>query len=181
MNRLQEQYNKIVLPELKKKLGVDNALAIPKIEKVIINVGTGHGLTDAKYNEVVESTLTRISGQKPVKVAAKKSISNFKIREGMVVGIMVSLRGKRMYDFLDKLINVTLPRVRDFQGLNPKNIDPQGNLNLGFKENIAFPEIKSDEIEKIHGLQVTVVTSAKNKEEGLELLTLLGFPFRKDN
>ncbi len=177
--RLKEQYNKEILPALKKQFGYKNNLAAPKVEKVVVNVGTGQGLKDAKFNDAVEDTLTRITGQKPVRTVAKKSISNFKIREGLVVGQSVTLRGPRMYEFLDKLINATLPRVRDFRGLDPKSVDPQGNLNIGLKEHIAFPEIKSDEVEKIHGLQVAVVTTAKTRTEGLELLKLLGFPFHK--
>ena len=178
--RLKEQYHKEILPALKEKFGYKNNLAAPKIAKVVLNVGTGQGLKDAKFNEVVEDTLLRITGQRPVKTVAKKSISNFKIRDGLVVGQSVTLRGSRMYEFLDKLINVTLPRVRDFRGLDSKSVDPKGNLNLGLREHIAFPEIKSDEVEKIHGLQIAVVTTAKTREEGLELLKLLGFPFRKD-
>src|SRR3989344_6392501 len=178
MNRIKEKYQKTVQPSMKEKFGYKNNMAVPKIEKVIINVGTGPGLKDAKFNEVVEATLRRITGQKPVKTVAKKSISNFKIREGLVVGMMVTLRGSRMYDFLDKLINVTLPRVRDFRGLSPKSVDPRGNLNIGFREHIAFPEIKSDEVEKIHGLQVSIVTTAKNKQESLALLKLFCFSFR---
>ena len=180
MSRIKEKYNKVVIPALKEEFGYKNKLAIPKIEKVVVNVGTGQGLKDSKFNEVVEATLQRITGQQPVKAAAKKSISNFKIREGLVVGMATTLRGKRMDDFIDKLINITLPRVRDFQGLSEKSVDPQGNLNIGFTEHIAFPEIHSDEVEKIHGLQISVVTTAKTKKEGLELLKLLGFPFRKD-
>jgi len=176
---LKEKYQKVVIPALKEKFGYKNNLAIPRIDKVVVNVGTGQGLKDAKFNEVVAATLERITGQRPIRVAAKKSISNFKIRAGLVVGMMVTLRGKRMYDFVDKLINITLPRVRDFRGLETRSVDPQGNLNLGFKEHIAFPEIKSDEVEKIHGLEISIVTTAKSREEGLELLTLLGLPFRK--
>ncbi|MDX9893138.1 MAG: 50S ribosomal protein L5 [Patescibacteria group bacterium] len=179
MNSLKEKYQKEILPALKKEFGYVNNLAVPKIEKVIVNIGAGQGLKDPKFNEVAEDTLRRITGQKPVKTVAKKSISNFKIREGLVVGMMVTLRGERMWDFIDKLINVTLPRIRDFRGLDPKSIDPQGNLSLGFKEHISFPEIKSDEVEKIHGLQVTVVTTAKDQTSGLALLSALGFPFRK--
>jgi len=180
MNRLQEKYNKEVVPALKKKFSYKNDLAIPRIEKVVVNIGTGPGLKDAKFNEVAENTLARITGQRPVKTVAKQSISNFKIRKGLIVGMMVTLRGKRRDDFVDKLINATLPRVRDFRGLDPHSVDPRGNLNIGFKENIAFPEIKSDEVEKIHGLQVSIITTAKNKEEGFELLKLLGFPFRQE-
>ena len=179
MKRIEELYKTNAIPALKEKFGFTNNLAVPKIEKVVVNVGTGPGLKDPRFNEVVEATLQRITGQRPVKTIAKKSISNFKIREGLVIGMVVTLRGKRMYDFLGKLINVTLPRVRDFRGLDPKNIDQRGTLNLGFREHIAFPEIKSDEIEKIHGMQVTVVTTAKSREQGLELLTHLGFPFRR--
>ena len=180
MSRIKEKYKKEVTPVLKEKFGYKNNLAVPRIEKVIINIGTGQGLKDAKFNEVVEDTLRRITGQRPIKVRAKKSISNFKIRQGLVVGMMVTLRGRRMDDFVDKLINVTLPRVRDFRGLALRSVDPQGNLNVGFTEHIAFPEIKSDEIEKIHGLQISVVTTAKTREESLELLRLLGFPFMKE-
>lgn len=179
MNRLKEKYQKIVIPTMKEKFGYKNNLSVPKLDKVVINIGTGPGLKDAKFNEVAEETLRRITGQQPVKMAAKKAISNFKIRKGLIVGMSVTLRDKRMYDFIDKLINVTLPRARDFRGLEIKSIDKSGNLNIGFKEHIAFPEIQSDEVEKIHGLEVTIVTNAKTKEEGLELLTLLGFPFKK--
>lgn len=178
MSRLKEKYQKEVIPALKEILDYKNSLAVPKLEKVVINVGTGQGLKDAKFNEVVANTLQRITGQRPVKTMAKKSISSFKVREGMVVGLMVTLRGKRMYDFVDKLINITLPRVRDFRGLEIKSVDGQGNLNIGFKEHLAFPEIKADEVEKIHGLEVAVITTAKTKKEGLELFKLLGFPFR---
>ena len=178
MLKIKEKFNKEVAPALKEKFGYKNVLAIPKIEKVVVNIGTGRGLQDAKFNEVAESTLQRITGQRPVKTIAKKSISNFKIREGLVVGMMTTLRGPRMYDFLDKLVNITLPRIRDFRGISDKSVDPQGNLTIGFKEHIAFPEIKSDEVEKIHGLQVTIVTSAKSRAEGLELFKLLGFPFQ---
>ncbi|HLC90102.1 MAG TPA: 50S ribosomal protein L5 [Patescibacteria group bacterium] len=179
MNRLQEKYKKELTPILRKKFDYGNDLAVPKVVKVVINVGTGPGLKDAKFNEVVAATLERISGQKPVRVAAKKSISNFKIRAGLIVGMMVTLRGKRMYDFVEKLINITLPRIRDFRGLETKMVDPNGNLNIGFREHIAFPEIRSDEVEKIHGLQVSVVTDAKSHDIGLELFKLLGFPFRQ--
>jgi len=180
MYNFKEKYQKEIIPALKEKFGYTNNLAIPRIEKVVINVGTGHGLKDPKFNEVVENTLQRITGQRPIKTVAKKSISNFKIRDGLVVGMVVTLRGKRMNDFIDKLVNVTLPRIRDFRGLEATCIDPKGNLNIGFKEHIAFPEIKPDEVEKIHGLQVSIVTTAKTREEGLELFRLLGVPFRKE-
>ncbi len=180
MNRLKEKYQKKVIPEMKKIFGYKKDLAVPRLIKVVVNVGVGQGLKDAKFNEVVENTLRRVTGQNPVKTVAKKSISNFKIREGLVVGMVVTLRGKRMYDFVDKLINITLPRVRDFRGLEEKSIDEQGNLNIGIKEHVAFPEIKADEVEKIHGLEITIVTTAETKKEGLELLKLLGFPLTKE-
>jgi len=163
---------------LKEKFGYKNDLAVPKILKVVLNVGIGLAKDDPKVAEVAESTLTRISGQKPVSRQAKKSISVFKVRQGMPVGLKVTLRGQRMWDFLTKLVAITLPRVRDFRGLSPSSIDQQGSLNIGFKEHIVFPEIKSDEVEKIHGLEVSVVTSAENQSEGLEIFKLLGFPFK---
>jgi len=175
---LKEKYQKEISPKLKEEFGYKNNLQVPKLDKVVLNSGLGKGLKDSAFIENVESTLTRISGQKPVKTKAKKSISNFKIREGMEIGMKVTLRGKRMYDFIEKFIKVTLPRVRDFRGLNPKSVDKEGNLNIGIKEHIAFPEIKADEIEKLHGLEVTVVTTAKTKKEGLALLKALGFPFK---
>ena len=156
-----------------------NALAVPRMSKVTINVGTGKALQDDKLLDSIVDTITRISGQKIVFTKARKSISAFKIRAGMTVGVRATLRGNRMYDFIEKLINVTLPRVRDFQGIDKKSVDVNGNLSIGFKEHIAFPEIRSDEIERIHGLEVTVTTTAKTHDEGVELFTILGFPFKK--
>ncbi len=179
-SRLKIKYTKEVIPEMKKLFGYENNLAVPKIEKVVVSAGLSAGLKDAKFLDVVEDTLRKITGQKPVKTLAKKSISNFKIRQGMPVGMIVTLRGTRMYDFLDKLVQITFPRVRDFRGLSPKLLDRGGNLSVGFKEDISFPEIKSEEIEKIHGLQVTVKTTAKDKEKGLALLKLMGFPFQEE-
>jgi large subunit ribosomal protein L5 len=179
MDSLKEKYKKSAIPALKEKFGYKNEMATPRILKIVVNVGAGLGLKDPKFNEAVENTIIRITGQRPVKTLAKQSISNFKIRKGQIVGLMVTLRGKRMYDFLDKLINITLPRVRDFRGLDPKSVDNKGSMNLGFKEHISFPEIKSDEVERIHGLQVSIVTSAKSRAEGMELLKLLGIPFQK--
>jgi len=176
---LKEKYQKEVVPALKIELGKENVMAVPKLEKVVINVGLSKALTDPKYFEVIEQNITRISGQKPIKTKAKKSISSFKIREGMDVGMKVTLRGARMYDFVDKLINITLARIRDFRGLSPKLIDQCGNLNIGFKEHVAFPEIRLDEIEKVHGMEVTIVTTAKNYKEGLALFKLLGFPLKE--
>jgi large subunit ribosomal protein L5 len=178
MKRLKEKYTKEVISAMRKKIGYKNDLAVPKLVKVTINSGTGQSLKDDKFLDVVVNTLTRISGQKPVLAKAKKSISAFKIREGDTVGTKVTLRGQRMYDFVDKLINISLARIRDFQGLERKGVDQSGNLTIGFKEHVAFPEIGSDEVERIHGLEVVITTSARSQEEGLELLSFLGFPFK---
>jgi len=180
MQSLKEKYTKEIVPALMKKLDIKNIFAVPKITKVKLNVGLGKSLTDPKFNELVEKTLMKISGQKPVYTKSKKSISAFKIRKGMDIGLSVTLRGKRMYDFLTKLINITLPRVRDFHGINPNSIDDRGNLNIGFKEHIVFPEIKSDEIEKVHGLEVCISTTAQDKKSGLALFENFGIPFAKD-
>lgn len=174
---LREKYQKTVVPSLKAQFGYKNDLAAPKILKVIVAVGIGKSKDDPKFAEGAEGTLLRITGQKPLTTLAHKSISAFKVREGMKVGLKVTLRGKRMWDFLSKLVTITLPRVRDFRGLSDKGFDRQGNFNIGFKEHLVFPEIKSDEVEKLHGLEVAIATSAKNKEEGLALLKQLGFPF----
>lgn len=179
MSRLKEKYIKEVIPEMKKNFGYKNDLAVPRLIKVLINAGTGRALTDDKFLDTVKNTLERITGQKPIFTRAKKSISAFKIRKNMIVGAMVTLRGERMYDFVDKLINVTLARVRDFRGLDNKSIDHGGNLTIGFKEHLVFPEIKSDEVDKLHGLEVIIDTGAKNKEEAGHLFRLLGFPFKK--
>ncbi|MFA5047899.1 MAG: 50S ribosomal protein L5 [Patescibacteria group bacterium] len=178
-SRLQQKYKKEVIPALQEKFHYANVLAVPKIKKVSLNVGVNSKNTESNYLDNVEGTLTKISGQKPIRAKAKKAISAFKVKENMIVGVNVTLRGRRMYDFLDKLINVSLPRVRDFRGISEKNIDGQGNLSLGFKEHIVFPEIKPDEVDRIHGLEVTINTSAQSKEEGKELFQLLGFPFQK--
>ncbi len=177
---LRQQYKSTVIPSLQKKFGYKNPHAVPIVRQVTLNIGVGPGLKDAKYLETAERTLTRVSGQRPVKTLARKSIAGFKIRQGMVVGMKATLRGKRMWDFLEKLIKVSLPRVRDFQGLSPKAFDGTGNYSIGFSEHTAFPEIRSDEIEVIHGLQVTIGTTAKSKAEGLALLKQLGFPFREE-
>ncbi len=178
MLRLLTKYKNTVVPAMKKRFGYKNNLRVPKLDKVVLNVGLSQNSKDQKYILMVEDTLKRITGQKPVPKKAKKSISEFKIRQGQVIGLVVTLRGPRMYDFLDKLINLTLPRVRDFRGLREKSFDGQGNFSIGFRENIAFPEINPNEVEKLHGIEVTIGTTAKNNEEGLALLKLLGFPFR---
>lgn len=177
--RLKQLMDKEVSPAIMQKLGLTNINAVPKLKKVTLNVGLKNGIKDAKFIDAVERTLTRISGQKPVKTLAKKSISNFKIREGNVVGMMVTLRGRRMYDFIDKLINVTLPRTRDFRGLTTKSIDHAGNLSIGFREVEAFPEIRPEDTDTPHGLEVTIVTDADTKETGETLLAAIGVPFKE--
>ena len=175
---LREQYDKKIVPALMERFGYKNRMAVPKLKLVSVNVGMSTNLLkDPKIPETVEATLTRITGQKPVKTLAKKSIASFKVRQGQNIGMKVTLRGARMWHFLEKLIHVTLPRVRDFRGISTKLVDKQGNLSMGFKEYISFPEIRPDEIEKLHGVQVTVSTTAKTREEGVELFRLMGFPF----
>lgn len=179
MNKLQQEFNKTIRPALYKELGLKSIMAVPRLQKVVLNVGVGKGLKDEKYVEAVESTLIRITGQKPIRTKAKKSIAAFKIREGNTVGLKVTLRGQRMYDFIEKLINVSLPRVRDFQGLKVNSFDGQGNYTLGIKEHIIFPEIKADEVENLHGLEIVVVTTTNNDELAKKLLAALHFPFNK--
>lgn len=174
----QDFYRKEVIPKLKEEFGYKNIHAVPTVKAVTLNMGLGPGLKDAKFLETAEKTFIRISGQKPVMTKSRKSIAGFKIREGLVVGMKVTLRGKRMWDFLDKLIHVSLPRVRDFRGLSADAFDGQGNYSIGFKEHIAFPEIRSDEIEVIHGLQVTIATSAHTNDEARALLKNLGLPLQ---
>ncbi len=176
---LKEQFEKNILPALQKELKQKNIWATPRIKKIQLNVGLGQFIASKKdYSQVVEN-LTAITGQKPVVTLARKSISNFKIRQNMAVGVTVTLRGKRMYDFLNKLINITFPRIRDFRGVSPKAFDGKGNYTVGVTETTVFPEINPDSIDKIHGLQITIVTSAKNNEEGMKLLQAFGFPFQK--
>lgn len=176
---LQETYRTKVVPQLRTEFGIRNVLAVPRIIRVVVNVGVGKHFRDDKDIEYIEKTMTRIVGQKPIRAKAKKSISSFKVREGMVVGLVATLHGKRMYDFVEKLVHVVLPRVRDFRGLDVKSVDSHGNFTIGFKEHIAFPEIGSDEVERIHGLEVTLVTNAKTHERGLALFKAFGFPFIK--
>lgn len=166
-------------PILKQEFSLRNIMQMPRLNKVVLNIGLGKSLSDSKAQENAFKTLQRITGQKPVFTKAKKSISNFKIRQGMVVGASVTLRGQRMYDFLNRFVNVTLPRVRDFRGLAKKSVDQQGNLTIGFKEHIVFPEIRADEIESLHGLEVTVSVSGRRRDLAIRLFELLGFPFSK--
>ncbi|OGN09200.1 MAG: 50S ribosomal protein L5 [Candidatus Yanofskybacteria bacterium RIFCSPHIGHO2_02_FULL_41_11] len=179
MARLQEKYKKEVISAMQKEFGLNNIMSVPKINKVIINIGTGRILKDGKAIERVEKDLTLLSGQKPIVRKAKKSIAGFKTREGMEIGYSVTLRGKRMYDFLDRLISVALPRSKDFRGIDPKNVDQGGSLNLGIKEHSIFPEIQYENVKEIFGLQITVVTTARNREKGLRLLKLIGFPIKQ--
>lgn len=177
----QSFYKTEVIPKLTAEFGVKNIYAVPTVKAVTLNIGLGPGLKDAKFLETAEKTLIRITGQKPVMTKSRKSIAGFKIREGLVVGMKVTLRGKRMWDFLEKLIRVSLPRIRDFRGLSPDAFDGQGNYSIGFKEHMAFPEIRSDEIELIHGLQVTIATSATGDDQARALLKHLGMPLKTDN
>ncbi len=179
MPRLQDKYRKEVVPAMQKSFKIANVMAVPKIEKVVINSGVGRLGKDGKAIERIEKDITVLSGQKPVLKKAKKSISGFKLREGTNVGIAVTLRGKRMYDFLDRLIAISLPRSKDFRGIDPKNIDKSGNLNLGVKESSIFPELNYESTKDIFGLQINVVTTAKNREKGIELLKQIGFPIKK--
>lgn len=175
---LKERYLKTIRPALAKDLGISNPMAVPRVVSVTVGVGLSHGLKDAKFLDVADSVLARITGQKPVRTKAKQSISNFKIRKGMVVGMRVTLRGQRMWDFLNKLVNVTFPRIRDFRGISSKLVDGQGNVSVGFREFLPFPEIRPDEVERVHGLQVTVTTTAHDRKKGTALLLALGFPFK---
>ena len=175
----EEQYKKVAAPGLKKLLGIKNDFAVPKLLKVTVNIGTGKDHKDAKFLEAAIKDVVRITGQQPIKTYAKKSISSFDVKEGDQVGIKVTLRRKMMYEFLDRLINSVLPRMRDFKGLSLKGFDKQGNYSLGMKEHTVFPEISSDEVERVHGLEVVISTSAKSRDEGKALLELIGFPFEK--
>lgn len=179
-SRLYIRYKETVVPALKEKLGYRNVMQVPHLTKVVLNVGFGRHAKEEKYIETVERTLASITGQKPVRNKAKKSISNFKTREGMIIGASVTLRGQQMYEFLDRLIMLTLPRVRDFRGLDPNSFDARGNYTLGFKEHLAFPEISGVEAnDVVHGVEMTVCSTSKDKEAGRALLTEIGFPFRK--
>lgn len=176
--RLQEKYRKTVAPAMQKAFGIENVMAVPKIEKVSVNIGVGRIAKEDKTIDRIAKDLTMIVGQKPVLRKAKKSISGFKLRQGVNVGISVTLRGKRMYDFLDRLISIGLPRSKDFRGIDSKNFDKMGNLNFGIRESSIFPEINYENTKDIFGLEVTVVTTAKNREKGIELLKQMGFPIK---
>ena len=179
MNRLKERYIKEIVPSLKDKMGYKTVMQVPKLEKIVINIGAGDASHNSKLLDACVNNLMAITGQKPVITKAHKSIAGFKIREGQNIGCKVTLRGENMYNFLDKLIAVALPRVRDFRGLSPKAFDGRGNYTIGIKEQIIFPEIKFDEVEKVRGMDIVIVTTAKTNEEAYDLLSELGVPFRK--
>jgi len=178
VSRLKQKYLKEVVPGLKKKFGYSNVMQIPEIKKVIINMRVGEATQDAKAIDSAVNDLTIISGQKPVVTKAKKSIAAFKVRTGIPIGCMVTLRGERMYFFLDKLFNIALPRIRDFRGTSPKSFDGRGNYTLGVRDQLIFPEINYDKVDKLRGMDIVIVTSAKTDEEAFELLKLMGMPFR---
>jgi len=177
--RLKKYYYDTVIKEMKKIYNYSSIMAVPKIVKVVINAGVGDATQDKSVIDPVVDELTIIAGQKAVKTYAKKSISNFHLRKGMPIGVRVTLRGNRMYDFIDKLISIALPRVRDFKGLNPSSFDGRGNYTIGLREQLVFPEIDYDKIKKVRGMDITVVTTARNDEEAYTLLKLMGFPFRE--
>lgn len=179
MNRLQEKYQTSVRTELANKFQYKSSMEIPRLEKIVINMGVGDAVANAKVLDDAVEELTQIAGQKPVITKAKKSIANFKLREGMPIGCKVTLRGERMYEFLDKLVSIALPRVRDFHGINGNAFDGRGNYTLGVKEQLIFPEINFDKVNKLRGMDIVFVTTAKTDEEGHELLAQLGMPFKK--
>ena len=180
MNRLKEHYTKSVVPGLTKEFGYKNVMAVPKIHKIVVNMGLGEATSNAKIIETGADELARITGQKPVTRRAKKSIAQFKVRKGQPVGTMVTLRGERMWEFLDRLVSIALPRVRDFRGVSPKGFDGRGNYTLGLKDQLLFPEIDYMKVDKARGMNVSVVTTAKTDEEARKLLQFIGMPFRQN-
>ena len=179
MARLKEYYKAEVAPALMKKFSYSSVMEIPKLDKIVINVGAGEAKDNSKAIDAIMTDLSQITGQRPQVCKAKKSVANFKLREGMPIGVKVTLRGERMYEFLDRLFNVALPRVRDFRGINANSFDGRGNYNMGIKEQLIFPEIDYDKIDKVRGMDICFVTTAKTDEESKELLTLMGAPFAK--
>ncbi len=181
MPRLKDRYEKEIVPALMREFGYTNVMQVPRVHKVVLNIGMGEALTNAKPMDAAVRDVATITGQKPVVTKAKKSIAAFKVRTGMQVGCTVTLRGTRMYEFLDRLLSVALPRIRDFQGVSPKSFDGRGNYSLGLREQLIFPEIDYDQIDRLRGLEVAIVTSAKTDEEGRSLLRLMGMPFRRES
>lgn len=177
---LKQRYQKEIVPALEKALGLDNVMQAPRLEKIVLNVGLGKQMDDAKALDGAVSDLTIITGQKPVVTKARKDIANFKLRAGRAIGVKVTLRGDKMWSFYDRLVNIALPRMRDFRGVSPDAFDGRGNYTLGFTEQLIFPEIQYDNIEQVRGLEVSIVTSARTDDEGRALLQLLGMPFRKE-
>lgn len=179
MNKLKERYQKEVIPGLMKALEMKNVMQVPRIQKVVVNIGLGEALDNPKALDAASADLAAITGQKPVITKARKSIANFKLREGRAIGAMVTLRGERMWDFLDRLMNIVLARVRDFRGVSAESFDGRGNYTLGLREQIIFPEIEYDKVDKVRGLEVTIVTTAPNDDQAAMMLQMLGMPFRK--
>lgn len=177
---LKERYKNEIAPVLFKELKLDNIMEVPRVNKVVVNIGVGEALDNAKALEAAVGDLVKITGQKPIITKARKSIANFKLREGRQIGVKVTLRGERMWSFLDRLMNIGLPRVRDFRGISPDAFDGRGNYTLGLREQLVFPEIEYDKIDKLRGMEVTIVTSAKTDEQARTLLAMLGMPFRKE-
>ena len=179
MSRYKELYKNEIVAAMKNKFGYENIMQVPKLEKIVVNIGVGEAKENAKVLDAACADLEKITGQKPIITKAKKSIANFKLREGMPIGCKVTLRGERMYDFADRLINLSLPRVRDFRGINPNSFDGRGNYAVGIKEQLIFPEIEYDKIDKVRGMDIIFVTTANTDEEARELLSLFGMPFAK--
>ena len=179
MARLQQYYRENVVPKLRKDLGITNAMEVPKIIKITVNMGVGEAVADKKVIDAAAGDLAKITGQKPVMCIARKSIASFKVRENLAIGCKVTLRGTRMYEFLDRLISVAMPRIRDFRGVSPRSFDGRGNYNMGVKEQIIFPEIQYDQIDQLRGMDITITTTAKDDKAGRALLEAFQFPFRK--
>jgi large subunit ribosomal protein L5 len=179
MTRLQKHYQNVVVPQLMKELGVTNPMQVPRIEKITINMGVGEAVSDKKLIENAVGDLTKITGQKPLLCKSRKSIASFKLREGLAIGAKVTLRGARMYEFLDRLISIAMPRIRDFRGVSVRAFDGRGNYNFGVKEQIIFPEIQYDQVDKVRGMDITITTTAMDDKAGKALLTAFSFPFRK--
>lgn len=180
MNRMQERYQQEVVPALQNAFNYRNVMEVPRIQKVVVNIGLGEAMGNSKALEAAITDMTTITGQKPIQTKARKSISNFKLREGVVIGVKVTLRGDRMWAFIDRLVNVALPRVRDFRGVSPDAFDGRGNYTLGLRDQLIFPEIEYDKIDKLRGMEITIVTTAKNDEHSRAMLRFLGMPFRKE-
>jgi large subunit ribosomal protein L5 len=179
MSRLQEVYRQEIVPKLMERLGVSNVMAVPRITKITLNMGVGEAVADKKVMEHARADMQKISGQRPVTTLSRKSVAGFKIRDGMPIGCKVTLRRELMYEFLDRLVNISIPRIRDFRGLNPKSFDRDGNYSMGITEQIIFPEINYDEIDMLRGMDITITTTARNAEEGRALLEAFNFPFKQ--